>query len=290
MELFVQNVFQEDQICIATVDPVSGKNMIIWDKTAGKGTASYNIYKEVMTDIYNWIGNVAYDSANLFIDYSSQPDMYANRYKISAIDSCGNESERSYYHETINLQISQGVPSTTFNLSWDHYVEESGAFVVDQYYIYRGVTRTNLQLHDSISGSNTSYNDVNITQAYYYAIGVQKPSPCLVDRGDLKNSTFYTGALSNVESNGIANELKEAKEVQFSLYPNPASSHVTFSFANSSTSSYRLQIKDVTGKVVRTKDRLKKNPIQISVEGLTPGVYLLEVMGEKIHTSKLIIK
>ena len=102
------------------------------------GTSSYNVYKEVSTNIYNWIGNVLFSSPSEFIDASSTPEIIANRYKISSVDTCLNESSKSPYHQNIHLSVSQGIPVSNIELQWNHYIDESGAFVPDYYYIYRG--------------------------------------------------------------------------------------------------------------------------------------------------------
>ena len=52
--------FEEEKICIVTVDILTGHNLVIWEKSPNRGIGSYNIYRE---DVL--IGNVPYDNSSL---------------------------------------------------------------------------------------------------------------------------------------------------------------------------------------------------------------------------------
>jgi hypothetical protein len=92
----------------------------------------------------------------LFIDSTSNAELQSNKYKILFKDNCGYESEKSQEHRTMHLTINKG-EGNVWNLSWEQYI----GIPVKSYKIYRGTSKSNLSLIDSISGSNSSYIDVS---------------------------------------------------------------------------------------------------------------------------------
>ncbi|MCH8319281.1 MAG: SprB repeat-containing protein, partial [Bacteroidetes bacterium] len=134
------------QICLVTVNDSSGKNLIVWDKIPDIGIASYNIYKEgAQSNVYFLAGNVPYNSLSIFYDPSADPAIRSWRYKISALDSCGNESVLSDLHKTMHLTMNLGIGGEV-NLIWDHYI----GFSYSTYIIYRGDSAANMLPFDTI--------------------------------------------------------------------------------------------------------------------------------------------
>ncbi len=85
-----------DSICVVTVDSATGKNLIVWEKTMGGNIQSYNIYKEsTQAGVYYLIGTQEFNVLSVFTDSLSDPAIRSWRYKISSVDSCGNESALS---------------------------------------------------------------------------------------------------------------------------------------------------------------------------------------------------
>jgi hypothetical protein len=298
VNVFVQNPFQNEQICLVTVDTAAMKNKILWEKTTNTGTAGYKIYKEVSTNAYSEIGIVPYNDPASFTDNSSQPLSYASRYKISVVDTCGNESDKSPYHSTINLIISSN--GSTMGLNWSHYIDESGMFVPPLYYILRGTSTSNLQLLDSISGSNTSYNDTSVFIVYHYMIGVKKSNGCNTS----KSATFsFSNIIDNSSLVGInSNDLLNNTII---ISPNPMTTSATLSIPNFSNQlsviSDQITVTDITGKVVRTIPLApSRHPelvsgstkAQLTIErgDLKPGVYFIELKADRLYRGKLVVE
>lgn len=284
VEIFVQTPYQNQQLCLVTVDPTIGKNKIMWNKTPNVGTESYNIYKEVITNVYNWVGNVSYDSASYIIDYGSDPMSHGDKYKITSIDTCGNESELDscMFHKTINLVIySYG---TTMGLNWDSYEVEDNSFYPLQYYIYRGTTPYNLQIIDSLSGSFNTYNDNNVTSLYYYMVGAVR------DDCNSGNKSVYQ-TLSNKKDNSdyITNLEYESKGyVPLSIYPNPSNKQISIYNGNSNDfENYNLIITDVSGRVIK-KENIKNHELIVDITNLSKGTYFIELIGKNIFRGKFI--
>ncbi|MFH2142998.1 MAG: hypothetical protein ABIJ97_11280, partial [Bacteroidota bacterium] len=121
------------EICMVTVDPASQKNTVIWEKT-DPFIDNYYINKEtIVAGVYNLIGVVPADSAGIYIDDFSNPGQQSDKYKLSAIDRCGNISDLGNYHKTIHLNVSPALPQG-YALTWQHYE----GFLFDTYVIYRG--------------------------------------------------------------------------------------------------------------------------------------------------------
>ncbi|MBU0489320.1 MAG: T9SS type A sorting domain-containing protein, partial [Bacteroidetes bacterium] len=230
---------------------------------------------------FGLMGNVPYDSESYFIDYTSQPEVHGDKYKISLIDTCSNESAKSPFHKTMNLTIAAF--GSTMGLNWDDYIDESGSFVPAKYYIYRGSAPDNMSLLDSISGSFNSYNDLNVFSVYYYIIGVKKNPPCNV------NGSAYS--YSNQNDNSTFVGINTPTYGTITVSPNPFNESTIISIPNYQITNNNAEIKisDVTGKVVRTV-KFTNNQTVIERGDLKVGIYFVELRGERIYRGKLIVE
>jgi hypothetical protein len=147
----VQRVFEDEVICAASVD-TSQKVIIIWERTPEVGTESYNIYREESTDVYEFIGNVAVGSLSVFEDPEADPYSRPYRYKISSVDTCGNESGQSFYHQTLYLATNKGALAGDINLDWEHYEGLS----IANYIIFRGTDSLNMNQIATVPGTVTN--------------------------------------------------------------------------------------------------------------------------------------
>ena len=89
-----------------------------------------------------------------YIDSTSNPTAQAERYKVSAIDACGNETDTSAYHKTVHLTMSLGVNGEV-NLIWNAYE----GYQVSDYLIYRGSSTSNMNQIHQTAGNNTAWVD-----------------------------------------------------------------------------------------------------------------------------------
>ena len=82
--------------------------------------SGYNIYRETKQyNIFEKIGTVN-PGPGQFIDSASSPDIRSYRYKISATDLCGGESQFSTPHKSMHLTVNEG-HNGTVNLIWEPY-------------------------------------------------------------------------------------------------------------------------------------------------------------------------
>ena len=289
IEVMAQHVYEDEVPCVATVSP-DYNNLIIWEKTPEVGTASYNVYREIATDIYSFIGNMPAVRLSVFEDTLSNPRARSYKYKISSVDTCGNESGQSYYHKTMHLQLSYGLDTTEINLAWQNYE----GFWFPYYIIYRGTSVDNLYPVDSLpwDESNLTWTDYNVTVKYYYRVGVQLPFLCAPtgNQGKKADSGPYSHSMSQIEDNRFQTSVKDQVIKEIQTYPNPFSQWTQINFENPKSVSYQLLVTDMSGKIVRTISDITDNKLILLRENLPQGFYMFELKGDQVYRGKFVIK
>ncbi|MBL7111124.1 MAG: cadherin domain-containing protein [Bacteroidales bacterium] len=193
---FKHEVYDQEKICMVTV--FGEQNLIVWERTQDKGTEFYNIYKETeAADEYEIIGTVPYSELSVFTDLNSENKTRVERYKISAVDTCGNESDTSLLHKTMHLTLNVGLSGES-NLIWENY---KGIDFVS-YAIFRGTRADNMVEFDVIPNNITSYTDWEFGE-FFYSIGVIMPDGCSPALFLKAGAGPYSHALSNTEDNRL---------------------------------------------------------------------------------------
>lgn len=107
---------------------------------------------------------------------------------------------------------------------------------------------------------------------------------------DMQNGIFL------VKSNYIGIGITENKNaLNANIYPNPAKSNITITFANADSKDYSVEVVNVLGQLVYSENNLNDcafpvNFKTIDVSGLENGSYLLSIKaGEKQYQKKIII-
>ena len=203
IEVIVGYPYDNQEICLVGVDLETGKNMVIWEKHEDNYSTVYNIYRETKTGgQYEVIATIPYSDLSVYVDTTSEPEVKSHKYRISVMDTCGNESSLSPYHKTMLLTSSLG--ADRINLNWQEYEVENGGFGFVSYIIYRGPSPTLLEPIDTIPSDNTIYPDIDppVGDNYYRIAGV-KAVPCY-PTGNLKAGTGpYSHSMSNIEDNRL---------------------------------------------------------------------------------------
>lgn len=161
------------ELCMVSVE--EERNVLLWD-TEELPIVSYTVYREGTTSgQYEAVATIPYAEAGRWTDTASRPINRSYRYRLSATDTCGNESAKSGVHKTMHLTISQGVAGT-WNLVWTAY---DGADY-STYVIYRGTSAADIQQIDIMpSAGNTTYSDPDAPAGeVYYQVGVMMANPC----------------------------------------------------------------------------------------------------------------
>jgi hypothetical protein len=276
-------------INIVGVD-ANNKNRIYWDKSIYSGVNKFNIYKETnITDSYAKIGSVSYDSASMFVDTLSFPNVQSNRYKLSILDKCGFETDLSDYHRTMHLSINKGV-GASWNLIWESYE----GYAVSTYNIYRGTSASNIVQIGTLSGNNNQFSDFSApTGDVYYQIEAIKVGSSEIKSENKAKAPEASASFSrsNIATNANAssgiNGLKEISDV-ISICPNPASANFDLFVGNEVSAETNYTIYNMMGAVVQS-EKIVANKQRIVLDNLSNGVYLLVVRSEKMIGSKKLI-
>jgi hypothetical protein len=294
-------------ICMVTVNTNSSFNNIMWDKPVTTQLDSFRVYREIGNQFVH-IGSVHYDSLSIYVDSVyvpiADPNNTSYRYKISAVDTCGNESALSEHHRTIFLQANQGVGGVV-NLNWVGSTYEGNT--VDQYYIFRDTTGSGpLILLDSVPGMNAVYTDNNPSSnpnTLRYVLGVDWQTVC--------NPTLRMGGGNNSIMAAINNSNSNIKNLFFdpnlsigdwenyfglSLYPNPNNGQFQITFKDRSVKNSEVKIFDAVGQVIYNQNMgANKNgawyTTSVDISSMANGVYYVQVVinGNTI-TKKLVIQ
>lgn len=202
------------QICMVTVSPTTGKNLVVWEKNSRSPVLAYHIYREsVAAGIYDRLATIPYDELSVFTDTSADPTVQAYLYKITALDGGGEESgiDLCLPHKTIHLIVSTNPELKTTQLQWDKYF----GFDYQTYTIYKSTTGMNFDPVHSLSASLNSWTDpVASSGDLFYRMAVEKPDPCVPGGGGKKSGTGYkagTGPYVHSLSNMDDNKLKEGQ-------------------------------------------------------------------------------
>ncbi len=107
---------------------------------------------------------------------------------------------------------------------------------------------------------------------------------------DHKYDNIKITALKVVPPNIIALSINEQLSQKFNLFPNPATSIVNIT-NNENMSIKQIEIYDVAGKLINTQNFNKEAEIQLNIEPLTSGTYLLHLhTNEGVAVKKLVKK
>jgi hypothetical protein len=189
--------FQDQVICVVTVD--EEEVVIAWQRTNNKNIWYTNIYRESsQTDVYEKVDSIFIDDIQSCIDPVADPRVKSYKYRISVVDSCGNESEMSAPHRTLHLRANIAVNGGV-NLAWTQYEGQP----IKSYEIRRGPTQgTATDLITTVASSENSYFfDSPTTDAgnYYYLIEAILPFTCDPTAKKGRSGPF-TRSLSNLKS------------------------------------------------------------------------------------------
>ena len=268
----------KQELCMISVD-MEYHNEIIWKKQ--EEVVSYNIYRESnISGQYELATNINYTAPNSWIDTISNARTRSYSYKISAIDSCGNESEISSAHKTMHLTISQGV-GNSWNLIWTPYEGTN----YSTYNIYRAIGNTlgSLTLIGTMSSSNTSFSDFLEVDTYvYYMVEIVLNESCNLS----KSSVSIKSNIATNNPNGITGiDNYEIEIGNLQVYPNPTNGIITVKTlpATSPQDASSIQIYDIIGHCVAQFPSFGGVPerrggqFSIDISHLPSGIYFLKV-------------
>jgi trimeric autotransporter adhesin len=272
-------------ICIVTVDSTISRNMVVWEKVQTTGISAYKIYRETsQAGVFQVIATIPYDSMSVYTDMAANPMIRSWKYKISAVDACGNQSPLSLAHKTIHLNINNGIGPNDFNLIWDGYE----GFTFYSYIICRYRQSIGWETIDTIPSYMTSYTDMSAPgNTQWYTVGAIKPGPACM--GSKANGGPYAQSLSNMEDNGmlVGVESLHGNNNVF-IYPNPAKNEITIETPKNDCTNCMIEILNLQGQLVKvshTTDMMTS----LEISALPSGMYFVKIKtGNGIFLKKFV--
>jgi hypothetical protein len=267
-------------LCFVTVDTAANKNLVIWERTSAPQNGDYNIYRETSTaGVYALIGTQPVAQFTTFLDLTSNPSAAADRYMITTVDPCGNESDTSYHHRTIYLSTTAN--GNGWDLNWNAYE----GLAITTYNIYRGPALNQMTLLTSVAGNVFTYTDANppagtnvyLVEALHPTGGCQ---PSRIIGGGPVNPVDNGSALSNVATavpNGLAENFQS---ISLLITPNPGSGIFQLAISMPNEQAVEIVIMDNLGQVVFTRNEfVAANGYQTTLDlsTLSAGIYFVRV-------------
>lgn len=253
------------KICAVSVDSISGKNEVIWEKSGINRAQHYNVYRENTSSQFVLIGTKLSNQFSTLLDTSSNPFQQSYNYKITLTDSCGSESllDSSTAHKTIHLSANVGINSEV-NLIWNLYEGRN--------YSSHNVMRSNnggsfIQIAQ-VANNITSFTDVT------------PPSGSKIYRVDLANTSCVPTAKTNyggISSNAVLltpNGINPKSYDKVSITPNPGLEVVKIKFG---MPIQKVEITNLSGITVFTGNYEQFNDVKINISSFNVGIYFLKI-------------
>jgi len=275
-------------ICLVTVDSASTHNIIIWEKPLSALIDSFFIYRETATNIYSKIASVPYAALSEYwdLDTNANPNSTSHRYKLSVLDTCGAESDLSFYHNTIHLQnLGNG------NFQWTFYQIENLLNPVLSFNIYRDdLGNGNFFPIGNVPGTNATFTDINFNafDSSIYVIDVNWSIACnpsrtvSTTRSNIRHRNSFDRPVLGMES---------MSDEKFEIFPNPGIGAFTM---NSQLAVRQIAIINSLGQEVWSE---KHGPMsynltwQIDAHLLPKGFYMIRMdTGMRWVVKKLVIE
>src|ERR1041385_6301467 len=149
----------------------------------------------------------------------------------------------------------------------------------------------NINLPDSGSDEPGSHGFVR------YSVS---PNSNLISGTDVKNTAYIyfdqnPSVVTNTEvteyvaqfSNGICS--CDEKDARLIVAPNPSRDNFNIYFNNPERKQYAIEMFDLAGRIIK-QQYSNEGIVTLSNTGLSPGMYFLELRGDKIYKAKVMIE
>lgn len=240
------------ELCMVSVQ--NDRNVLLWD-VEDLPIVNYTVYREgIVNGEYESVATIPYTQAGEWTDNDSHPSSRSYRYRLTATDTCGNESAPGGIHKTMHLTISQGV-SGTWNLVWTPY--EGAEYTT--YVIYRGTDASNIQQMDIMpSAGNTTYSDnAAPVGSVYYQVGVMMTTPC----NPTKDATISRSNIASSDNPGGTEGIGDVSDNNIRIY----------------STDGNIVVEGAEGMAVRVYDVMGREVAASVPPALPGGVYLVRV-------------
>lgn len=275
---------QKPSICIVTVDSITTSNLIVWEKELTNNIDHYRIYRESnVAGQFQLIDTVHYSNISVFNDVVASPKTKSWRYKISAVNACGDESPLSSTHKTIHL-TTQDIGSGEFKVTWDNYE----GFSFSEYDVYRYTNQTGWELIlDNVPFLALPYtfDTPPSVDGLDYMIEIDPGFQCTAtfgkaqdynsSRSNKASGQFNPGIGTGDPNNSIVEF--ESESMSVSIFPNPSDGafNVDLKFIESSKDA-ELFVTDISGKII-LHQKVSNGMNLLNLKESKAGMYLVTI-------------
>ncbi len=127
----------------------------------------YRLFRSVGASAPILVATVTDIQDTVIQDFAPAANTQVYCYFLNYVNHCGNPSDSSAHHCTIDLQMSSLID--TIQLDWTNYT----GWTPQKYYIYRNVSYGSGTLIDSVAGNQHIYKDFRVDCNTYYSYRVQ---------------------------------------------------------------------------------------------------------------------
>ncbi|MDD2635635.1 MAG: two-component regulator propeller domain-containing protein [Bacteroidales bacterium] len=281
VQVIISTVFNNEDINLASVTD-DNNIKLIWEKTDGEGTELYKIYRDAGFGL-EYLDSKPFNEVAIYEDANVDPTNQYYSYQISAVDSCGSESDYSQTHRTCLLDV---VPDDN-GACWLNWGEYQGFFVV-YYFIMSGTTPDNLEVVDSTLYSDFNWVEMNPNpNGTYYRIKVRRIDGCYPGNG-----YYYDEAFSNIVFCDNYVGFVNSAVAKTSVYPNPFSYNITLDISMNIPSELKYSIINVLGQqIIEPKTTFVEKGEQTIVinPDIASGLYVLRLeVGDEVYNKRII--
>src|SRR5690554_1618016 len=282
------------EICIVTVDTATNTNLVVWEKTQNNphGIENYIIYRgNNVSGLYDIVDTVSYSYISVFNDVVASPERRSWKYRISAVNECGIESNLSRYHKTIHLVMSDGGAPDEKILSWDPYEG------LDYFYynLYRGTDVDSWQLIEDnipVTSQLTFINTLptGATEVDYFVEVVPTSGGCFATFGKVQD---YNSSRSNKPSPifqpgvGVGEFIDTTTntmvydnvEFKATVYPNPSDGNFKIQITdNVNNEKLNMTVVGINGNMIHQQTlNTDLNAVQLNVGS---GIYFVQIQSK----------
>ncbi len=266
---------------IKAVSTVTASEMIRVSYEHRFGDAEVLLYKEsVIPGEYILVNTQETGKIGNIYDTTAIPGKRSYRYKIRAINECGDTSLSSLTHRSVFLEVYDG-GNNTRNLVWNHY-EGVG---IASYVILKGSDKNNLATIDTIPGSINIYSDTSRSGGteHYQIMGILSSSGS-------DNESYKTYSNISYLVKVSVSDKSQVHSNMIKIYPNPVYGQSTIEFSNPGDDKYSCHVFDAHGREIRKYSNIRSSSFVFNKEELTSGIYFLELRGPKTFRTKILVK
>lgn len=295
------------QLCAVTVDSLSKNNVIYWDKTPYTDAKNFIVYREISINNYKPLATIPYDSLSYFTDTvrvryfpnTGNPNVGTYRYKLQFIDTSGNYSSLSPYHNTIYI-VDNGAGQFTWN---PLYTIENAANPVNNYVLMRDDNGTGVwtTVGNVVGNQNTIADPAYASHTGgKWRIETQWPITCTPTlakpsknvNGEIQTTKTINISRSNIKNNISAigiNELDASALI--SVYPNPAAGKLTIDWEELSSDQHiQIVLRNYLGmEIIKFRSEKNQSKTTLDISGIASGIYCLDLKGDKYAALKKLV-